>query len=77
VIIFKPWDDGKVAQLGQTRHRAVFVHDLANDAGGIHAGDARDVHGRFSLPRTNQHAALLRAQRKDVAGRARSCGLVR
>ena len=41
--------DREVAQLRQPRHRAVFVHDLADYAGGIHAGDARDVHGRFKL----------------------------
>ena len=50
--------DREVAQLRQPRHRAVFVHDFADDAGGIKPGNARNVHRRFRLTGTNQHPAL-------------------
>ena len=60
--------DGKVSQLRQTRHRSIFVHDFADHAGGIEPGNPRHVNGGFRLSGTNQHAALLGAQREDVSG---------
>ena len=60
--------DREVTQLRQPRHRAVFVHDFADDAGGIKPGNARNVHRRFRLTGPNQHAALPGAQGKDVSG---------
>jgi hypothetical protein len=49
------------------RHAAVAAHDLADDAGRVQAGDARQVHGRLGLAGAHQHAAVTRAQREDVA----------
>src|SRR5439155_9418576 len=45
---------------------AVVVHHLADHAGGIEAGEAREVDGRLGLPRALQHAARLRLQGEDV-----------
>ena len=59
-------DAGELAQLRQARHRAVFIHDFANHAGGIKPRDARDVHRGFGLAGTHQDAAFLCSQRKDV-----------
>src|ERR1051325_4342849 len=61
-------DAGELAQLRQPRHGAVFIHDFADDSGWIETGDARDIYRSFRLSRTNQHAALLRPQRKYMTG---------
>ena len=58
----------ELRQLRHARHRAVLVHDFADDAGRIQPGDARQIDGRFGLPGAHQHAARARAQRKHVAG---------
>ena len=55
-------------ELRHAGHGAVFVHDFADDAGGIEAGDAREVHAGFGLAGANEHAAVARAQREHVAG---------
>ena len=55
-------------EVGDARHFAVVAHDFADDAGGIEAGQARQVDGGFGLAGAHQHAALARAQREDVAG---------
>src|SRR5205823_9783691 len=57
-------------------HGAVFIHDFADDSGGAEPGDAREVHGRFRLAGADEDATIARAQRENVAGRARSCGFV-
>ena len=54
-------------QVGHARHGAVVVHDLADDAGGLEPGQAREVHRALGLARAPQHAALARAQRENVA----------
>jgi hypothetical protein len=58
----------KLFQLGQARHRPVRVHNLADDASGIKARDARHVNARFRLSGADEHATLFRAQGEDVAG---------
>ena len=58
----------KFDELRHAGHGAVITHDFADDAGGSEAGDAREVHGRFRLAGANEHAAIARAQRKNVAG---------
>ena len=49
-------------------HRAVVVHDLADDAGRIQAGEPGQVHRRFGLACAHQHAAVARPQGRHVAG---------
>ena len=63
----------ELLQLRDARHGPVLVHDLADHAGGVEAGQAGQVHAGFGLPGAHQHAALPRAQREDVAG-AREVG---
>ena len=55
-------------EIGDAGHRPVVVHDLADDAGGREAGEAREVDGRLGLADPLEHAARLRAQREHVAG---------
>ena len=69
VPIFSPCSWAKVTRSGQTRHRAVVVHDLADHAGGIQPGQARDIDGGFGMTGTHQRAALARHQREHVARR--------
>ena len=68
VIISRPCFFANFVSSRHARHRAVFVHDFADDAGRIQPGDAREVDGRFGLTRAHHHAAGARAQRKHVAG---------
>ena len=58
----------ELRQLRHARHRAVVVHDFADDAGRIEAGDAGQVDGRLGLPGAHEHAAVARLERKHVAG---------
>ena len=55
-------------QVGHARHRPVLVHDLADDAGGVQARQAREVDRRLGLAGALQHAAGAGAEREDVAG---------
>ena len=48
-------------------HRAVVLHDLADDARGIQAGEPRQVDGSLGLAGALEHAAAAGAQREDVA----------
>ena len=57
----------ELRQLGHARHRAVLVHDLADDARRLQAGDARQIDRRLGVAGAHQHAAVARAQRKHVA----------
>ncbi len=54
-------------EVGYAGHRPVLVHDLADDARGIQAGEPGEVDGRLRLAGPLQHAAGLRAEREDVA----------
>jgi hypothetical protein len=56
-------------QVGHAGHRAVVVHDLADDAGGGEAREAREVDAALGLTRTLEHAPGPRPQREDVSGR--------
>ena len=55
-------------QVGDPRHRAVLVHDLADDARGRETGQSGEVDRRLGLPRALQHTTRARAQREDMAG---------
>ena len=54
-------------QVRDARHRAVVLHDLADDAGGVQAGQPREVDSRLGLARPLQHAAAAGSQREDVS----------
>ena len=58
---------GELQQLRQARHRAVVVHDFAEDADGPAAGERGQVHRRLGVAGALEHAARTRAQRKHVA----------
>src|SRR5687767_8585421 len=47
----------ELRELGHARHRAVLVHDFAEDGGRVEAGDPREVDRRLRLPRSLQDAA--------------------
>ena len=62
-------------QVGDAGHRPVLVHDLADDAGRVQAGQAGEVDGRLGLARALQDAAAgSRASGKTWPGWTRSCG---
>ena len=67
VAIFSPWRCGEGDQVGQPRHGAVVVHDLADDAGRIKPGKAREIDGRLGMAGADQHAAVLGDQREHMA----------
>ena len=48
---------GKLLQLGEPGHGAVFSHDLADDAGGVHAHHLAKVNGGFGVAGPGQHSA--------------------
>ncbi len=54
-------------QVRDTGHRPVVVHDLADDAARIQAGEPCEVDGGLGLADALEHAAGLRAQREHVA----------
>src|SRR5580700_7377561 len=58
----------KFVQLRNARHRAVFVHDFADDGGWIEAGDASEVNAGFGLAGADEHASVASTKREDVAG---------
>ncbi len=60
---------GEADEVRATRHGAVVVHDLADDAGRVEPGETRDVDRRLGMAGAHQHAAVARHQRKDVPGR--------
>ena len=55
-------------QVGQPRHRAVVLHDLADHRRRRESREARQVAAGLGVPGAHQHAARLRHQREDVAG---------
>ena len=63
----------EVLQLRQPGHGAVVVEDLAEDAGGVQAGELGEIDGGLGVAGAAQHAARLCAQRerRGPAGRGR------
>ena len=55
-------------ELRETRHRAVGVGDLADDADGLQAGEPAEIHCGLGLAGAHQHAALARSEREHVPG---------
>jgi len=66
--IFLPVDLGEFLELRPPRHRAVGIHDLAQHAGRPQRREPAQVDCRLGVAGARQHAAALRAQRKDVPG---------
>ena len=56
-------------EVRQTGHRAVFVHDFADDARRIEARHAGNVDGSFGVPGPHHSATILGNQREDMARR--------
>ena len=54
-------------EVGDARHGAVVVHDLADHAGRTQPGEHGQVDRRLGLAGALEHAAAPRAQREDVA----------
>src|SRR6202034_3697382 len=55
-------------QVGHARHAAIVFHDFADDSGGDHARQPRQIDGSFRLACAHQHSPLARAKREDVSG---------
>ena len=53
-------------EIRHPRHRAVIVHDLADDPGRLQAGEPREVDAALRLSGPAQHPALLGHQREDM-----------
>ena len=68
---------GESAEGRNARHRPVLVHDFADHAGRVKAGEARQIHRRLRLSGAHQHATVPRAQRGDMArlGKVRRLGV--
>jgi hypothetical protein len=67
-------EDGEVVlrrealEVRTARHRAVVVHDFADDARRLQAGEASEIDGALGLPGAHEHPAVARTQGEDVAG---------
>ena len=57
-------------QVGHAGHRPVVVHDLADHAGGVEPGEAREIDGGLGLADSLEHAARLARERLHVTARA-------
>src|SRR3954453_20248491 len=55
-------------EIGNSGHRAVLAHDLADHPGGIQAGQAGEVDRGLGLARALEYAARPGPQREDMAG---------
>ena len=55
-------------EIGQAGHGAVVLHDLADHGGRREAGERAEVAAGLGVAGADQHAALLRGEREDVAG---------
>ena len=58
----------EILQVVHAGHGAVVVHDLANDARGIHARNFAKVYDGFGVTRPRQHAAGVVAEGEQVSG---------
>jgi hypothetical protein len=54
--------------LRAARHAAVVIHQFAEHAGRLQPCENAEIHRGLRMSCSHQHAALARAQRKDVAG---------
>src|ERR1700744_3276931 len=61
-------DFAELSEIMHAGHGAVFIHDLADYAGGNHSSHAGQIDRSFSLSGADQHAAFAGAEREDMAG---------
>ena len=59
---------GERRQVREPGHGAVVVHDLADHARRVEAGEAGDVDRRFRMARADEHTPVARHQGEHVAG---------
>ena len=69
VPILRPWSWAKANRSSIRAIAAVLGHDLADHAGRVEAGEPGDVDRRLGMAGADEHAAVARDQREDVAGR--------
>ncbi len=67
VPIFRPCSCGELHQVGQARHRAVVLDDLADHRGGRQARQRREIAAGLGVAGAHQHAAGLGHDREHVA----------
>ena len=58
---------GKTDQVFEPGHGSVIIHDLTDDSRRIQARHANEIHAGFGMTRSDQNAAGLGPQRKDMA----------
>ena len=68
---------GEIFQLWEPGHGAVLGHDLADDAGGVHAHHLAEVYRGFGVTGPCQHPAGMVPQREEVAGTGEFLGFDR
>ena len=59
---------GEIHEIVEAGHGPVLAHDLADDAAGVEAGEARNVDRRLGMAGADEDAAGPRDQRENVAG---------
>src|SRR5262249_35269783 len=64
----EPMADAELFELRHAGHRAVVIHDLADDATGGQTGKFGEIDGGLGLPRAHENPAFTGAQGKHVAG---------
>ena len=65
----KPVQLREADEVGQARHGAIFLHDLADHARRVEPGKARDIDRGLGMARAHQHTAIARTQREHMPGR--------
>ena len=65
----------KQLQVRQAGHRAVILHDFADDGGRCATGHGRQIAARFGVAGAHQHATFHGLQGKDVPGLDQVIGL--
>ena len=59
---------GELHEVRHSGHGAIVVHDLADHARGVEAGEPRDIDRSLGVAGADHHAAVLSDQREDVPG---------
>ena len=68
---------GQLFQTGHQRHRPVFVHNFADDAGRVHSGQVAQIDDGLGVAGPGQHAAGIVAQREQMPRPGEFAGLRR
>src|SRR6185295_11505092 len=70
----QPVFSGELEEVGQPRHRAVFLEDFDDDRRGLEAREADEVDGAFRVAGADEDAAAAGPERMDVAGAGEVAG---